>query len=274
MPCLRCKYKIKLTPFALWNTIVVLLIALIFYLGMMWVVCNVSLNGYLVSETYFNHKKPMIIISESMEPTIMTNSLLIVCDTAYEDIKVGDIILIDTAKHGLVIHRAVEKCEEGFITKGDNNLLQDDWVVTKEMYKGRVDKIHNEVAGVVTFLFGDFTQIQTIRLLIGFFILALIITAVVVIVNWLYDYIFVAYFLKRGKRKGNIKSLYFDWLDLQTNDEDVELVVSELDAKRTIIQELVFRYRLMRWYNAVKEEQKHLIKVNKRYMNLKGACKR
>ena len=273
---LKCKYKLNFTPFALCNTLVVLLIAIIFYIGVMWVVSNLSLNNGIVSETYFNHEKPMIIISESMEPTIMTNSLLIVSDTPYEEIKVEDIILINTAQHGLVIHRVIEELEQGFITKGDNNSSMDNWVVTNDMYKGKVEEIHNEVAGAITFLFGDFTQINITRLLIGFFILALIITWFIVVINWLYDFIFVSFFLKKSKKKGidNVKCVYFNWINLRTQEEDIESTLAELDVKRTFIHSIIFRYRLMKWYNALKEEEKQVKKVNKRFSKLKGGYKK
>lgn len=273
---MKCKYKLNLTPLAVWNTIVVLSITLVFYIGVIWVVSNVSLKGGVVSDTYFNHKKPLIIISESMEPTIMTNSLLVVSDTPYEDIQVGDIILVDTTEHGLVIHRAVDDLGEYFITKGDNNEFKDNWVVTKDIYKGKVETIHNEVAGFITFLFGDFTKIQSIRLFMGFIILAVIIAVFVIIVNWLYDFIFIAFFLRKSYRKGldNIKCNYFNWIYQITTEERIDETISELGIKRTLLQELIFRYRLMRWYNAVKEEEKQVKKVNKRYMKLKGGYKK
>ncbi len=273
---MKCNYKLKITPFALFNTLVVFIIAILFYTSVMWVVSNVSLNDGLVSETYYNNEKPMIIISESMEPTIMTNSLLIVENTPYTEIKIGDIILINTAKHGLVIHRVIENSSIGFITKGDNNELPDDWVVSEEMYKGKVKEIHNEVADIITFLFGDFTQIQGIRLLIGFVILAFMITGVVIIANWLYDFIFVAFFLRKSKKKGteNLKNVYFNWVNLRTTDDDLDKTISELDIKRPFFQELLFRYRLMKWYNAMQEEEKQVRKVNKRYSKLKGVYKK
>lgn len=260
----------------MWNTIVVLCIAIVFYICVIWVVSNVSLNDGVVSETYFNHKKPMIIISESMEPTIMTNSLLIVSDMPYEDIQVGDIILINTAKHGLVIHRAVDRVGDCFITKGDNNELEDDWIVSKDIYKGKVESIHNEVAGFITFLFGDFTKLMGFRLFTGFIILALLITLIVVIINGLYDYIFITFFLRNSYKKGldNIKCRYFNWVEKQTTEEKLDETLLELGVKRKLFQELLFRYRLMRWYNALKEEEKQVKKVYNRYMKLKGGYKK
>ncbi|MDN8988772.1 signal peptidase I, partial [Staphylococcus aureus] len=63
-----------------------------------------------------------------MEPEINTGDLAIVKSIDADDVKFGDII---TFKYEgkVVTHRVVEKNEEGFITKGDNNNSNDTEIV-------------------------------------------------------------------------------------------------------------------------------------------------
>ena len=77
------------------------------------------------------------ILSGSMEPEINTGDLAIVKSVDAEDVKVGDII---TFKYEgkVVTHRVVEKNEEGFITKGDNNNTNDTEIVRGEDLIGKV----------------------------------------------------------------------------------------------------------------------------------------
>lgn len=122
--------------------------------------------------------KPMIIISGSMEPTLRTNSLIIIKDYPIEGVEVGDIVQImrlDGLDDKDVIHRVIEIKDNGnMLTKGDNNKVMDSWVVDKDNYGGKVVATCNEVAPVISFLFGDFKSIDTTRLVRGFGILVVI----------------------------------------------------------------------------------------------------
>lgn len=81
------------------------------------------------------------IMSESMEPTIMTGSRYIINKRVkYEALKVGDMISFRNGNR-LITHRIVERTEEGFKTKGDNvitNKKVDPWIVRKSDYIGKV----------------------------------------------------------------------------------------------------------------------------------------
>ncbi|MGG5462976.1 signal peptidase I [Clostridium sp. B9] len=77
------------------------------------------------------------ILSGSMEPTINTGDLAVVRSAEVNEVEVGDII---TFKYdgNVVTHRIIEKNEEGFITKGDNNNAEDTEVVTASDLIGKV----------------------------------------------------------------------------------------------------------------------------------------
>ncbi|EGT3617550.1 signal peptidase I, partial [Clostridium perfringens] len=77
------------------------------------------------------------ILSGSMEPNIRTGDLAIVKSAEMDEVVSGDII---TFKYegNIVTHRIVEKTEEGFITKGDNNNAEDTEIVREEDLIGKV----------------------------------------------------------------------------------------------------------------------------------------
>lgn len=80
---------------------------------------------------------PYVVLSGSMEPTIKTGSLCFINKhSKYEKIKEKDIIAFKMDKT-LVTHRVDEINDEGFITKGDNNDIQDGSLVTKDNFVGK-----------------------------------------------------------------------------------------------------------------------------------------
>lgn len=91
------------------------------------------------------------VATGSMEPTIHTNTLIIMKKTDPADIKVDDIICFYSTDPKIMnipnTHRVVEiNMEDGkpvFTTKGDANYLQDDYTVTGDrlvgVYQGSLD---------------------------------------------------------------------------------------------------------------------------------------
>lgn len=100
--------------------------------------------------------KTMRVLSGSMEPTIKTNSLIVVKKTNSENLKEGDIISFissDPSLQGNInTHRVVEavKGDNGieFITKGDNNDRNDVYTVKEENVVGEVI-YHSYILGVI-----------------------------------------------------------------------------------------------------------------------------
>ena len=76
------------------------------------------------------------VSSNSMSPVFEKNDLIII--KKKEDYEIGDIITYKLANNYLVTHRIIEKYENVFITKGDNNNIQDEEKVNKENILGKV----------------------------------------------------------------------------------------------------------------------------------------
>lgn len=81
-----------------------------------------------------------VVISGSMEPTIKTNDLIV-----YKKSKVYEVddIIVFVVEDYLVVHRIIEKTEDGYITKGDNNSSDDFYrygYIKKNQIVGKVTK--------------------------------------------------------------------------------------------------------------------------------------
>jgi len=101
----------------------------------------------------------MVVISRSMEPTLKVNDIIVVVGVDPDDIKIGDVIVFRNPTGGPVpiVHRVVDiitlpNGERGFITKGDNNNLNDPWTLTDEYIIGRVVFVIPQL-GIVTRIF-------------------------------------------------------------------------------------------------------------------------
>ena len=93
-------------------------------------------NITLIVESYINPDelpsflgiKSFVIVSESMEPTIITNDVIFIVDTSKENLEVGNIISFRTGDY-INTHRIVrieeQNGEDVYITKGDNNSNED-----------------------------------------------------------------------------------------------------------------------------------------------------
>lgn len=88
-----------------------------------------------------------VIISQSMEPTIKVNDVVIAHKALPSSIEIGDIITFvsnDSLSYGKIItHRVVGKDQDSegrwrFRTKGDNNNTADNWIVPETHILGSV----------------------------------------------------------------------------------------------------------------------------------------
>ena len=103
------------------------------------------INLILIIKSYLNQNdiptifgfKPFIVLSGSMEPTIMTGDIAIIKDIKPEELKVGDIIAFRSGK-SVITHRIIEinNEEEELITKGDNNNTEDRYPVSFSNVEG------------------------------------------------------------------------------------------------------------------------------------------
>ncbi len=107
--------------------------------------------------TFFGYRSIMVLTG-SMEPTMMTNSIAITKEVeTLDDIQVGDIVTYHiTDEEGITLritHRIHEIGQDGNIyTKGDNNSTVDRYVLTIENIDSKVIYIMNWVAAIIAIL--------------------------------------------------------------------------------------------------------------------------
>jgi signal peptidase len=114
--------------------------------------------------------KPLVVISGSMEPEIMTGDLLIAVPVATETLKIGDVVSLPSAlTNDLVTHRIeaiTPNIDSGFTIsmKGDNNAFSDalDYTVSDHVWKPAA-----QLAGWGTVIMRMTTPAVAVPLLVG-----------------------------------------------------------------------------------------------------------
>lgn len=81
-------------------------------------------------------KRPLVVISGSMEPILKVGGILYYEKIHLDDFKKDDILVYQLNEH-IVSHRIVNINEYGFETKGDNNISNDSYIVDKNNVIGR-----------------------------------------------------------------------------------------------------------------------------------------
>ena len=82
--------------------------------------------------------QPYIVLSASMEPTIMTGSLSYI-DKKDSDVSIDDIVAFSVDDEVTVIHRIVDVADNGqYVTKGDNNESTDIATLSPDQIVGKV----------------------------------------------------------------------------------------------------------------------------------------
>lgn len=265
------KYKITMTPFEICNSVILLIIAILIFMSVMWMGGILVGYGGLSSDVYYNKYKPVIIVSESMTPTIEVNSLLLLEKKDYNDLDIDDIIMFKTRAYGLVTHRIIDKADGGFITKGDNNELVDNWVVTEDMYKGTVSSIHNEVSTFITILFGNLNELNIWKVLFGFIILFVLILWFILFVKGVYDYICVYIFLKISSKKGkeNVIKEYYPYLEDNISVQEITEVFDYIGKEKGLFTHLRVRYKIMKLHNSLLHSERVKCKIYNRYNGIR-----
>lgn len=136
----------------------------------LWTLAGVGvLCGVVWGATAAGFIKPLIVISGSMEPQIMTGDLLIAKQTPASELEVGDVVSLPSElTDKLVTHRivAIEAAGDGFLVtmKGDNNEFEDalDYTVAGSVWEPTV-----QVPGAGALVARMTTPAVAIPLLIG-----------------------------------------------------------------------------------------------------------
>lgn len=284
------KVKIRMTPFEVCNSIITLLIAVFIFVSVMWMGGTLIGYGGISYDTWFSSKKPSIVISESMTPTIAVNGLLMIENKPFEDLQIGDIIMFQTKEYGLVTHRIVHEVRlvknkeiiekglstKGFRTKGDNNRLEDSWIVTSEMYKGTVTEIYNEFAPFITILFGDLDNINIGKLLLGYIILALLLVGIIYLIKVLYNYICIYYFLKKSEKKGaeNVIKEYYPYLRDELDINKILEVFDSIGKEKGFFNHLKYRFNIMKLHRNLLSTQRLKNRIEYRYSKIMNSLDR
>lgn len=127
-------------------------IILILLIGLMLGLCIYSVNAKLLLQDPL----PMpfgigtsVVLSGSMEPELSVNDLVIIQkQDAYET---GDVVVYQTGRNHLVIHRIVEINDEFAVTKGDANNVEDDPINISQI-RGKLIKSIPGVGNIVKIL--------------------------------------------------------------------------------------------------------------------------
>lgn len=265
------KYKVRMTEKKVVDSVVLAGVGILFLSGSIWVGSSLMINKWDPADTYVAKYKPVVVISESMEPTIKTNGMVFLEKEDYKDVVVGDIIMLDAKENGLVMHRVKEK-QDGIIkTQGDNNMLVDPWEVTEDEYKGTVVKVNNNLAGILTYLFGDFTKLTVSRLLLGCSVLAGVLAAITISIINLYEHLTVPFFMRRALKKKGMSSMvrreYYKGLEERVTTAEID---ADMDLFREVkgIKGWLYRYRMVKLNSALEEEEKAIRKTRKRQQKI------
>ena len=84
----------------------------------------------------------LVIKSGSMQPTLNIKDIVLI--KKQDSYMVGDIITYKDDNNNLITHRIIEKQGNSFITKGDNNNVEDQKSVSINNVKGKVILIINK----------------------------------------------------------------------------------------------------------------------------------
>ncbi len=134
-------------------------------------------NFTLIIKSFINPKKTpdffgfksFVIVSGSMEPTILKGDAILVREVPEEDIKINDIVsFIQDGTN--VTHRIVAVTEEDgvkkYTTKGDNNNAEDREKITYEQIEGKYQFKINQFGVVVNLIKSKLTLILLVLIII------------------------------------------------------------------------------------------------------------
>lgn len=100
--------------------------------------------------------KPFIVMSNSMKDEFGKGDLIISKDVPYNELEKGDIISFRISKKFITTHRIYEEVEKDgsicFVTKGDNNNIEDKGIVCEKDYEGKYIKKIAGLGSVIAFI--------------------------------------------------------------------------------------------------------------------------
>lgn len=245
------------------GTIIVMLIIIIIL-----IIANVSKYNWDLNKVYYNGVRPSLVVTGSMEPTIMTNAVVMMEPVDFEDIDINDIIVYNCKEVGYnVVHRVVAIGLNELYTKGDNNDNIDRWAVTENMVNGRVVSIYNETAPFISKIFGKFDmnniEKSIFRIAIGFIIVALVVAGIILALYYTFDIITSNYY---WTKKRNRMSDSIDWMDNRVSRDGFNSNVdrySDIIKDSNIIKKVWLAVLFRKYYSVLCSEEDYAIKSKK-----------
>ena len=127
----------KKRTFCLSKIFIAIVILLIIYIGI--TVFQSSKNpGSLPS--FFGYT-PLTVLSNSMQPHLQSGDLILIRQVEFKDVEVNDVITFKESDTKFITHRVIDVREQngqvGFVTKGDNNNVEDSMIVMKDHLVGK-----------------------------------------------------------------------------------------------------------------------------------------
>lgn len=97
--------------------------------------------------------RPIVVLTGSMEPYMLTNSVCLTKQVAgIEELEVGDVVTYhvqtDSGKTIRITHRIIEMQDGNILTKGDNNFVDDGFMLTIDNIESKVVCVFNQTAWI------------------------------------------------------------------------------------------------------------------------------
>lgn len=92
------------------------------------------------------------VLSGSMEPKFYPGDVVVIKHKDKTDIKVNDIVTYRDSEGVIITHRIIEETPEGYITKGDNNNVEDGEILTKDNIIGEFKFSIPKIGFLMSFL--------------------------------------------------------------------------------------------------------------------------
>ncbi len=128
----------------------------------------------------------MVVVSNSMYPTLKINDIIVVKNVPIDDIQIGDIIVFKSPLNPQtpIVHRVINIIEDVggtkiFITKGDNNPTPDPWTVSEDLILGKVIYVVPQI-GVIPKILNAYPTLK--------YALAALIIAIIIVSEYI-DYV-------------------------------------------------------------------------------------
>lgn len=259
------KHKYKINPLRVITYTTIAIVVSIPIILAFAIFLNLVLNNFNNHSIYYNGVRPTIILTESMEPVIKVNSIIMVEDVEFSELELNDIIRFNDPRGISVVHRVVVIGDGWVITKGDNNKLVDNVKVTEDIFNGRVTEIHNEYAGLVGLVIGRF-DMQNIsgsmlRIALGFICVAILVTLILLAIYYIFEIITINLFWLKYRDKMQYS---MNWMSERKSEEDFHLTVDryqEIYSKSSIFKKLILAILFRKYYDVLCTEEKHAKRV-------------